>query len=54
MLRKAALIVSIVVAAAWWMRGGDPQSLKHDILAASASQTQFAPEEAANHGDWGN
>jgi hypothetical protein len=53
MLRKAAF-VSIVIVAAWWMRGGDPQSLKHDLLAASNSQTQFAPDGVADHGDWGD
>ena len=52
MLRTGALILSLLIVA-WWVRGGDPQTLKHDLLEASNSQTEFAPEGAANHGDWG-
>lgn len=51
-LRKVTILLAVIVIA-WWMRDGDPQALRHDIIELRDRTTQFAPDGATRHSDWG-
>jgi hypothetical protein len=50
-LRKVTMIAA-ALALTWWARGGDPHSLKREIVELRDSNTQFVPDGTIERSDW--